>query len=382
MGSKYAGLRLAVMAVCFLAGFLFSPLFLIPAAILAWSLTGTPEEFHEAQRPKPKFSSIRRVRVAAEESDWKARYFACCESPAESSFLSAMIGSFSLQPQLGMLTGSGLTLDMQVGMGPYRLDFLANGWLVIEIDGAAYHSSPAAVARDKARDAYLQSYDYTVLRIPAKVVFSTPAQATAKVRSALAEGRRVASQPDSKQQAAAQKPASVRMVLGDLLKATGKFVDDISVHMEQSRAFDEAMAKPKAIFEAEKTAIQSALKCADSEIEVENFLAAHSPEYRELYNECFVDIGSNMKEGRDGHDPMEELRQVMCEYIVPIETPSPHPNPEIDENIKRAYRLLLEERSEYFEKIRWQTKCNERLRKLVKAHLEEMGCSKCWDAIA
>ncbi len=128
MGSNYVGLRMAVVALCFLGGF-FHLLFFIPAAILAWSLAGTPEEFHEAQRPKPESSSIRRVRVRAEDPGWKARYLGACESPAESSFLSAMIAGFSLQPQLGMLTGSGLALDMQVGMGRYRLDFLANGWL-------------------------------------------------------------------------------------------------------------------------------------------------------------------------------------------------------------------------------------------------------------
>jgi hypothetical protein len=77
-----------------------------------------------------------------------------------------------------------------------------------------------------------------------------------------------------------------------------------------------------------------------------------------------------------------DVYQVIRERIVPIETPSPHPNPDIDEDIKRTYRFLLEERSEYFEKIRRQVKRAERVRKLVQARLEEMGCPSCRDAIA
>jgi hypothetical protein len=170
-------------------------------------------------------------------------------------------------------------------MGRYRLDFFANGWLVIEIDGAAYHSSLDDVARDETRDAYLKSYDYTVLRIPAKVVFSTPLQAVAKVRSALAEGRGAASQPRGKQQAAAQEPASARAVLGDVLKATSKIVDDFNDQMERSMVRDKAMAamaKPNAILDAEKEAIKIALDYADATISVEDF-CAQVPGNRDLY---------------------------------------------------------------------------------------------------
>jgi hypothetical protein len=252
--------------------------------------------------------------------------------------------------------------------------------LVIEIDGAAYHSSPDAVARDEARDAYLKSYDYTILRIPAKVVFSTPLQAVAKVRSALAEGRRAATPPDRKEQAAAQKPASARAVLGDLLRATGKIVEDLNTHLERSVAIDKAMAKPEAIFDAEKLAIQSALDDANQTIESEDF-CAQSPENRQNYQRAVEFYKGLMKDrGNDGDD-MDELRRVMRQRIIPIEAPSPHPNPVINEEITRRCRVLLKDRSEYFEKIRRRMKGDERLGKLVKARLEETGCPSCRDAI-
>jgi very-short-patch-repair endonuclease len=375
MVSKY--LRMAAMALCALGGFVH-PAFFIPAAILALSLisTTTPRDFHEEQRPKPESSSIKRVTFRAEDDpDWQKPYLLACESPAESSFLIAMIEGFSLKPQLGVLKGSGLTLDMQVVLGRYRLDFFANRWLVIEIDGAAYHSSPDAVARDEARDAYLESYDYTVLRIPAKIVFSTPLQAVAKVRSALAAGRKVVSQPDGKRQAAAQKKPT-------LLDAALKFVDDFSAHMEraeQSMTAEKAMAKPRAIFEAEKVAIKIALEHADRQIEVDEF-CAQSPENRKNYEENLAFFGAILKDSGNA-DPKGEVRQAIRERILPIEAPSPHPNPEINEDIKSRHRSLLEDRTEYFEKIRRQLSRNEQVRTLVMANLEEAGCLSCRDAV-
>ncbi|WP_443018997.1 endonuclease domain-containing protein [Sphingobium sp. MI1205] len=45
----------------------------------------------------------------------------------------------------------------------YRADFLVDDKLVVEIDGATYHSSPEAVARDRQRDEDMRREGYTVL---------------------------------------------------------------------------------------------------------------------------------------------------------------------------------------------------------------------------
>jgi quercetin dioxygenase-like cupin family protein len=62
-----------------------------------------------------------------------------------------------------------------------RVDFLANKHLVVEIDGAAYHSSAEAVENDRIRDEYLIENGYVILRIPAKVVFNSPGDAVERV---------------------------------------------------------------------------------------------------------------------------------------------------------------------------------------------------------
>ncbi|MFC7738467.1 DUF559 domain-containing protein [Roseomonas sp. GCM10028921] len=220
---------MAIGAMCFVGGF-FWPLF-IPAALIAMTLTATPEEQHEAQRPKRKAAPIERAGIKAEDPDWKSRFLQACESPAESSFLTAMISSFSLQPHLGVLRAPGLTLNMQVEMGAYRLDFLANGWLVIEIGGAAWHSSPEAVSRDRRRDRCFRDFDYEVLRIPAKPVFSTPQEAVRMVRAALAAGREVPTQ-----KVAPQKPVSVLGAVGGFVRGLGDLAEGVSANVDRASA--------------------------------------------------------------------------------------------------------------------------------------------------
>ena len=118
-----------------------------------------------------------------------------CESPAETAFLDAMVSAYDLQTGAGAIEGPGLRMQTQVGMGQfriyakhathqYRADFLINGKLVVEIDGATYHSSPEAVARDKKRDTDLRREGYSILRIPAQVVFQNPKKALQLVEDA------------------------------------------------------------------------------------------------------------------------------------------------------------------------------------------------------
>jgi len=75
-----------------------------------------------------------------------------CESGTESIFW------FRIRP-------FGLTVSRQVlvaGVG--RVDFRIGPKLIIEIDGAAYHTDPVAFHRDRHRDAVLSALGYRVLR--------------------------------------------------------------------------------------------------------------------------------------------------------------------------------------------------------------------------
>lgn len=115
------------------------------------------------------------------DPEWRMYYESQCESPAEEAFLKAMIDSHNMKPGDDALVGNGIRLDMQIEVSPYRLDFVANRTHIIEIDGAAWHSSPEAIERDRIRDEYMIAKGYKVLRIPAKVVLYTPKEGLRRV---------------------------------------------------------------------------------------------------------------------------------------------------------------------------------------------------------
>lgn len=180
-------IRAAILLVCLAGGFVFPPLF-AGAALVAWGL------YSDLTAPKQQ-TSVTRWTVSPADPDWKGYFLRACDSPAETAFLEAIIRAYDLKPDKGMLKGGSLTLDLQHGVGPhtpfpkYRLDFLANGWLDIEIDGAEFHSSEEAIAQDKARDEFMRARGCDVLRVPAKVVFTSPQEAVRQVREKIASGK-------------------------------------------------------------------------------------------------------------------------------------------------------------------------------------------------
>lgn len=177
-------IRAVILLLCLAGGFVFLPLFAV-AALIAWGL------YSELTAPKQEHITTRWT-VSPTDPDWKSYFLQSCESPAETAFLEAMITAYDLQPEAGKLRGGGLTLDPQYGVPPYtpfpkyRLDFLANDWLDIEIDGAEYHSSEEAIASDRIRDEFMRARGWDVLRIPAKVVFRSPQEAVRRVRDRIA----------------------------------------------------------------------------------------------------------------------------------------------------------------------------------------------------
>lgn len=184
--------RIVVIIALFPIGFIF-PYALLLAFFLGWTLWDQYKNngfFEEVSTYKPNDSFEKTpqrswLNVKPEDKDWYDLFIAECESPAEEKFLSSMIREFDLKPDNGKLISPILTLEMQVELARYRFDFLVNGRQIIEIDGAAWHSSPEQVARDRIRDEFSVKHGYKVLRIPAKVVFNTPQEAIRRVKATL-----------------------------------------------------------------------------------------------------------------------------------------------------------------------------------------------------
>ncbi|HET7301295.1 MAG TPA: DUF559 domain-containing protein, partial [Oleiagrimonas sp.] len=182
--------RICLVVATAIGGFFFTPLFLL-AGFVAWTIlkgTGAPQPL--AGDPRNGAGPQRGVptTVSAATPDLEKQFMAQCDSPAEKGFLAAMIRAWQLIPNRGALCGNNLTLRLQVQAWYYRLDFLVNDWLVVEIDGAAYHSSQAAVQHDCTRDGFFAQRGYTTLRIPASVVFRSPDEAVRRVQQKLQAG--------------------------------------------------------------------------------------------------------------------------------------------------------------------------------------------------
>lgn len=185
-------LRILIAAVCILLGFFFFPFFVV-GGLIAWSVYGDIVDgpAQRAQEAEAEAKADARLNAPVSVEDIRD----LCESPAETAFLDAMISAYALKTGPGAIEGRGCRLRNQVSIGKlkvysgfatpqYRADFLVDEKLVVEVDGAAYHSSPEAVASDKRRDADMRLEGYSILRIPAKVVFRNPVEAVRLVENA------------------------------------------------------------------------------------------------------------------------------------------------------------------------------------------------------
>lgn len=85
------------------------------------------------------------------------------------------------------LRAAGLDLRIQAPFGDGRFgDFLVNGCLFVEVDGYEFHSDPKQFAEDRARDRYLISLGFRVLRFTYADAVHHPDRLVADVLAALA----------------------------------------------------------------------------------------------------------------------------------------------------------------------------------------------------
>jgi very-short-patch-repair endonuclease len=138
------------------------------------------------------------------EDDPRRKVWARCESPIELWLCCALfaqlgckavVGPFhpSRGPELGKIAGEqpASFLFAQHRVGVYRTDFLlvvvdptrrTFKHIVIECDGAGWHTSDQQVARDEHRDAYMVKAGYRVIRYTGARLYSEMPEVLGEIR--------------------------------------------------------------------------------------------------------------------------------------------------------------------------------------------------------
>ena len=140
-----------------------------------------PQRRKEARRLKQRRLSRERIKQLPE--------LANCESPIERRLLSALRSALS----------ADVRIRVQVPIGPYRADCMVERGplrVVVEADGEHFHNSPAQIAYDLRRDAWMRGRGYQVQRFNGSQINRDPracaAVVTAMVSAEVPASRSVA----------------------------------------------------------------------------------------------------------------------------------------------------------------------------------------------
>lgn len=360
--------RVGLTVVLCLAGF-FSPYFFILALLVGCSLF---EGDHNLSSENDTCLT-RRYTATSADINWERFFLEACESPAESAFLEAMIQYYGLIPSRGILCGNGLTLDLQVKMPPYRADFVVDRWLVVEIDGAAYHSSPEAIARDKKRDEVMNSRGYSVLRMPAKIVLYSPSKAMQIVRSAIAKGNEYNIVHQIKKEEE-QSKCTNDMSLHSAASSFMNFISDLNEYVSVQSIVQKENKDLLLAFHAEKLAIETSIEHALREIEIEK-LISKDEQTREMYFESYARMSKII-------DDSVGLNKEVTIVIPQVSEANKYSNANINIAVQANRQIIIEERSVFFISVRNRLNSDSHLKELVKIKLYKLGCGECWKYVS
>ncbi|EFB6649425.1 DUF559 domain-containing protein [Pseudomonas sp. FSL R10-1350] len=342
-----AGLIAIVLPLCFIF-----PYVLIVVLILTW-LT-----FLDFIEPKTKTVLPPRTWVDAkpDDSDWLELFLKGCESPAEEKFLQSMVKEFNLYPSNGALISPALSMEMQFTFHNYRFDFVLNSKYIVEIDGATYHSSPEQVERDRIRDEFSVAHGYSVLRIPASIVFNNPAEAIRRVKDFALNPTRSATEPEPEpvaKNSIIRKPVS--NYIGDFTKGVSSFtkiVIDASLKQATISDFKKAI-------DSEQIFLNAMVRKVETEIRLMNL----SPGERKIHDEMYARI-------TQGHIK-KPITEIFC--WTPIILPEPIDNEVVQRQISMECAYHLENRRKYFEDLRKRSANDYMFAVLFHKYMEESG---------
>lgn len=318
-----------------------------------------PSKPKEHPKPAPRFRIDERI--SPEHANWQLFVEEHCESPAELAFLRAMISSLGMRPNLGALISKGVRLDLQVEEGRYRVDFLINHWLVVEIDGAAFHSSPEAKKRDEIRDRYFESLGYSVLRIPAKLVFDNPDRTVDQVQAALLIGRPEMPTP-------APTPTTG---LDRLAQTAASFSKSIEI-MERKSALRHALSEANAALLADKSVLDHALNMASSQLQHQAWISSLDEEMLEHYHQSLSYMNAATIDV-----VVQRPNEIMPN--ITFKKPKATGDAEFDEEVEVEFLSISLKRSSVLSKIKTQIQESEELHSIMRSSLSDLGRSDLWD---
>lgn len=334
-------------------------------AILAVGYHFLPEKVREPERANPK---PRHVNASENDAVWREKFYANTESPAEIAFLNAIIDSFDLKPRYGALFSDGLRVDLQVEQGQYRADFMIDHWLVVEIDGAAWHSTEKAKANDARRDAYFENLGYTVLRIAAKIALYQPTNAVSSVRTALSKGKRRL--PDF----APPTPRSGFQRLAETGSLMAKALSETAEHSSRLLRVQRALEPAHRAFRLEKSMIEEAIETVRRDRLREAYL--DTEEKRASFDAFSARLQQRLAELEASDD---RKREKIVLHVFPTSVPLSNPHAE---EIGRKFAELKAERTNYLRSIRRRLEEDAGLKKGVIDVLHRLECSPLIPLIA
>ncbi len=122
------------------------------------------------------------------EAELTARYFGVARRRlAKADGLSESVPEISARL---LFDSAGLRFGRQVQVaGVGRVDFVIDGWLIVEINGFQFHSSRAAWRKDMTRSNVAQTQGYAVLSYAPEQIWNSPDMVLREIRAVLERGR-------------------------------------------------------------------------------------------------------------------------------------------------------------------------------------------------
>ncbi len=174
-----------------------------------------------AYRNNSHYSAMKEGFITVDRWNQDRLLFEQCDSVPEIVFLMTLLDVHRDAEPAGPL----LLVEPQFAVDHYiTVDFMVEGKVAVEIDGAAYHSSPEAKDRDARRDEKISRRGLKVIRIPAGDLLKDPRPFADHVLSEAMPHRKDRLNKERLEKDAAARAAARPQWLNTILKTVDDFI--------------------------------------------------------------------------------------------------------------------------------------------------------------